>query len=203
MSCMKCRDNPSRRLYRDVAAVPELIDLFSTPSESAPRARIGTYLRGDDLVCSSVVPWAMTLRRNSRSCLAMESKEHRIRTCRHSPLPSGSGTHWPVGEAPALADRCGVAGGAIMISAPLWRTPCISGNMPSWQMISAIWRPWDLDHGIPTCRLPRLDRIRMKFPVVQFDLALVVDDSPNCRDCRRVMLHDRKTAPDCCRCRPS
>src|SRR6267143_3015605 len=79
-----------------------------------------------------------------------------------------------------------------MISAPLWaHSRAISGNMPSWQMISAIFAPF----GPSTTGMPILPGSQGS--VIELDLAMIVDDQARIiRIAVGVELHDGETAPD-------
>src|SRR5439155_4693527 len=102
-------------LYRDIAAVPELVDVvLDAPIDAGLAHEIGPYLGGDDLVG--------TARGAVREHAAVEIDDHAFAhgieravgaahadICRDHQVLERVGL---VGEAPGVADRCGVAGGA-------------------------------------------------------------------------------------------
>ena len=106
-----------------------------------------------------------------------------------------------IGEAPAVADRRGVAGGAnhdlrALVGA-FARHLGEHAVMADDERDSGAVRA--LDHGnADVAGLPRLDRNPgMEFAVVELDFAAIVDDQPGIIGiAARVELHDREAAPD-------
>ena len=104
---------------------------------------------------------------------------------------------------PALAHRRGVAAVRIMMFAPLYaHSRAISGNMPSWQMISASSgrsarrTRGCRGHPAPMARPAPTDGTCGS----RAGVALVVDDDAGVEGVAiRVALHDREAAPDALR----
>src|SRR5713101_4374721 len=191
-------------LHRDIAAVPELVDVvLDAPVNPRLAHQIRAYLRGDDLVGPS--------RGAVGDDAAVEIHDHafahRIERTIRSAHADIRGYHeilervGLVGEAPAVADRRGVAGGADH------DLRALVGTLPRHLREHAVMADdqrdlctfWSLDHGnADVARFPRFDRNpRVEFSIIQFDLAVIVDDQAGIVGIAvGVELHDGKAAPD-------
>jgi hypothetical protein len=165
--------------------------------------QIGAHFGGDDLVGPS--------RRAMGDDAAVEIHDHafahRIERAVRSAHADIGGHHQVleriglIGEAPAVADRRGIAGGADHDFRALVGT--FPRHLREHAVVADDQRNpgalGTLNHGnADIAGFPRLDRDPgVEFPVVQFDLALIVDDQPRIVGIAvGVELHDRKAAPD-------
>src|SRR6266571_3709189 len=183
---------------------PKLIDVvLDAPVDSRLAHEIGADLSGDDLVGSS--------RRAMGDDAAIEVHDHAFahgieRTVRsahadigcHHQVLEGIGL---IGEAPAVADRRGIAGGADHDLRAL--VGAFPRHLREHAVVADDQRDfgalWPFDHGnADVAGLPRLDgNPWMEFSIIQLDLAVIVDDQARIIGIAvGVEFHDRKAAPD-------